>query len=107
MKKEILTQKIINFFKWIWQECTDWKTFVLLLCVVFVMYAPVWGGYLLHAAFWVGVVFCGCFRLFTVLGRPIYAVFSCVHWHNTVYQKSVAAKITKAKLKVLSREFKQ
>lgn len=56
---------------------------------------------------WVGVVFCGCFRLFTVLGRPIYAVFSCVHWHNTVYQKSVAAKITKAKLKVLSREFKQ
>ena len=51
MKKEILTQKIINFFKWIWQECKDWKTFVLLLCVVFVMYAPVWGGYLLHAAF--------------------------------------------------------
>ena len=43
--------KIKNFLKWIWNECKDWHTLILLLCVIIVMYSPVWGGYLLYAAF--------------------------------------------------------
>ena len=51
MKKETIVAKIKNFFKWIWNECKDWRTLILLLCVIIVMYSPVWGGYLLHAIF--------------------------------------------------------
>ena len=50
-KKETMITKIKNFLKWIWNECKDWHTLILLLCVIIVMYSPVWGGYLLHAVF--------------------------------------------------------
>lgn len=43
--------KAVNFCKWIWSECKDWHTLVLLLIVVVIMYTPVWGGYLLHILF--------------------------------------------------------
>ena len=43
--------KTVNFCKWIWSECKDWRTLVLLLIVVVLMYTPVWGGYLLHLIF--------------------------------------------------------
>lgn len=49
MKK--VKEKLINFFHWLWQECKDRNTFILLLIVVVVMYSPVWGGYLLHGVF--------------------------------------------------------
>lgn len=49
MKK--IKDKLINFCKWVWSECKDWHTLVLFLVVVFLMYAPVWGGYLLHILF--------------------------------------------------------
>lgn len=48
---ETMVQKIKKFFQWIWCECKDRRTVVLLLAVVIVMYLPVWGGYLLHAVF--------------------------------------------------------
>jgi|GEM_PF-155469 len=51
MNQKNIKQKIKNFFKWIWQECKDWHTLVLLLCVITVVYSPVWGGYLLDAVF--------------------------------------------------------
>jgi len=46
-----MKQKIKNFFMWIWEECKDWHTIVMLAVVIVVMYSPVWGGYLLHAIF--------------------------------------------------------
>lgn len=48
---EKLKNKFINFCKWIWSECKDWHTLVLLIIVVVLMYTPVWGGYLLHLLF--------------------------------------------------------
>lgn len=48
---EKLKNKFINFCKWIWSECKDWHTLVLLIIVVVLMYTPVWGGYLLHFIF--------------------------------------------------------
>ena len=50
MKKKV-KEKTINLFKWIKEECKDWKTFIVLLCVIAVMYSPVWGGYLLYYIF--------------------------------------------------------
>ena len=51
--------KFINFLKWVWQECKDWRTVVIFIIVVVFMYTPVWGGYLCHAIFgwkWCSVV---------------------------------------------------
>lgn len=53
MKKmfEKIWEKFKNFCKWVWGECKDWRTLVIFFIVVFVMYSPVWGGYLIHALF--------------------------------------------------------
>ncbi len=52
-------EKTIKFLKWIWQECKDWHTVVLLLAVITVVYSPVWLGYILFWVFdwsWAGIV---------------------------------------------------
>lgn len=46
-----LNERIINFIKWIKEQCKDWKTFVILLIVIMIVYFPTWGGYLLYAIF--------------------------------------------------------
>lgn len=58
-----LKVKFIGFCHWIWQECKDVKTFLLLLLVIAAVYSPVWGGYLLHALFgwkWASVMASAC-----------------------------------------------
>ena len=55
--KKILKEKckkIINYLK---NECTDSKTLILFLCVIVVMYMPVWGGYLLYFIFKMKILF--------------------------------------------------
>lgn len=59
----IIKNKVKNFFKWIWNECKDWHTIVILLCVAVVVYFPVWGCYLLYALLgwtWCSVVASAC-----------------------------------------------
>lgn len=46
-----LRKKVVAFFRWIWGECRDWRTVVLLLAVIAVVYSPVWVGYLLKLIF--------------------------------------------------------
>ncbi len=46
-----LKKKLINFLKWIWAECKDWHTLLLLGIVAVVMSAPVWGCYILGFVF--------------------------------------------------------
>ena len=48
---KLLKQKVINFLKWIKKECKDWKTLIVLMCVIIIMYSPVWLGYLLYFIF--------------------------------------------------------
>lgn len=42
-----LWEKVKAFFRWILDECRDWRTVVLLIAVVAAVYSPVWVGYLL------------------------------------------------------------
>ena len=51
MKKKIVKQKAINLWDWLKNECKDWKTLIVLICVIIIMYAPVWLGYLLYFIF--------------------------------------------------------
>lgn len=46
-----IKEKSYNVFNWIKEECKDWKTFLILLCVIIIMYVPVWGGYLMYFIF--------------------------------------------------------
>ena len=48
---KLLKQKFINFLKLIKKECKDWKTLIVLICVIIIMYMPVWLGYLLYFIF--------------------------------------------------------
>ncbi len=79
MKK--LFNKIINtfktFFKWVWKECRDWRTFALLVIVCIVMGLPVWGGYLLALLFhwkWAFVVATAVFAFWWIPGMPFFAL---------------------------------
>lgn len=54
-----LKARLAAFFRWLWGECRDWRTVVLLVAVCAVVYLPVWGGYLLQLLFgwhWAGVM---------------------------------------------------
>ncbi len=60
---EKIKTKVKNFFLWIWQECKDWHTLVLLCVVIAVVYSPVWLGYLLFIIFkwkWCSAVASAC-----------------------------------------------
>ncbi len=48
MKKLIkkILEKTKDFLLWVWEECKDWKTLVLLGIVCVVIGLPVWGGVL-------------------------------------------------------------
>ncbi|MBQ3390686.1 MAG: hypothetical protein IJG57_06430 [Firmicutes bacterium] len=50
-KYESIKAKVIRFGKYVWTECKDWRTLVLLAIVMFVMYTPVWLGYILFHLF--------------------------------------------------------
>ena len=79
MKKLLIRikEKILSFIKWIWAECKDWRTLVLLGIVCLVLGLPVWGGYLLGLlfrwewAFWDATV-AWCFWMLP--GAPYFAL---------------------------------
>ncbi len=51
LKFEELKAKVIKFGKYVWTECKDWRTLVLLGIVMILAYTPVWLGYLLFHLF--------------------------------------------------------
>lgn len=79
MKKLFLKIKktVINFFKWVWSECKDWRTIVLLGFVCLVLGLPVWGGYLLSLIFgweWAFVVASVVWAFWMLPGAPFFAL---------------------------------
>ena len=51
MRNKTVKQKAINLWNWFKKECKDWKTLIVLICVIIIMYSPVWLGYLLYFIF--------------------------------------------------------
>ena len=69
--------KIVNFIKWLWQECKDWRTFVLLVIVCIVVGAPVWISGLLGILFnwaWAWAVFAALLAFWWLPGVPYFAL---------------------------------
>lgn len=68
MKKLVtnIIDKLRQFLSRVWTECRDARTLAIFLVVVFLMYTPTWGGYLMHALFgWkTGSVIASAYTLF-------------------------------------------
>ena len=101
MKKliEKAKKKCIEFFKWIWAECKDWRTLALLGFVSLVLSLPIWLGYLigflfhLEWAFWVSTVLWGFWML---PGAPFFAVaVSITLAIKKIYEKRQEKKAAK------------
>ena len=79
MKKIIkwIWQKSINFCKWVWRECRNWQTLLLLLFVCIFVGAPVWVCGLLGLIFnwaWAWAVFAALLAFWWLPGTPYFAV---------------------------------
>ena len=52
MKKENSNKgKEHKVLEWLKKECKDWRTLLVFICVIVIMYSPVWLGYLLYYIF--------------------------------------------------------
>ncbi len=72
-----IVKKAIDFLKWVWKECKNWHTLVLLGVVCLVLSAPIWVCYALgfifrwEWAFWVAT---GVWGFWMLPGAPFFAL---------------------------------
>ena len=67
----------INFLKWVWSECKNWQTLVLLGVVCLVLSMPIWTFYILGFVFgwdWAFWVATGIWGFWMLPGAPFFAV---------------------------------
>ena len=84
-----LWEKVKAFFRWILDECRDWRTVVLLIAVVAAVYSPVWVGYLLKLIFgwqWAAVM---ATAVLVFWAGPFYPVLSRLRRPDAGNQKMV------------------
>ncbi|MBE6684294.1 MAG: hypothetical protein E7592_01425 [Ruminococcaceae bacterium] len=92
--------KIVNFVKWLWQECKDWRTFILLVIVCIVVGAPVWISGLLGILFnwtWAWAVFAALLAFWWLPGVPYFALCVAVTLAIKRFFEKKTAKKAKAK----------
>lgn len=98
-----MIQKGINFFKWVWRECRNWQTVLLLAFVCLVVGAPVWVCGLLGLIFnwaWAWAVFAALLAFWWLPGMPYFAV--CVS--ITIIIKRVFQKYRRKHPKIVAKE---
>ena len=79
MKKLYLKikNKVVDFFKWVWKECRDWRTILLLGVVCLVLSAPIWVLYLLSILFhwqWAFIAATVIWAFWMLPGAPFFAI---------------------------------
>lgn len=93
--------KIINFIKWLWRECKDWRTFVLLVIVCIVVGAPVWISGLLGILFdwaWAWAVCAALLAFWWLPGVPYFALCVAVTLAiKRFFEKRVEKRLKQAK----------
>jgi len=101
--------KIVNFIKWLWQECKDWRTFVLLAIVCIVVGAPVWISGLLGILFkwtWAWAVFFALLAFWWMPGVPYFALCIAITLAIKRFFEKKTSKKTKAKgIAEIAKEF--
>lgn len=92
--------KIVNFIKWLWRECKDWRTFVLLVIVCIVVGAPVWISGLLGILFnwaWAWAVFAALLAFWWLPGVPYFALCVAITLAIKRFFEKKTAKKAKAR----------
>ena len=72
-----IKDNLIRFCRWLWRECRDVKTLLLLLLVITVAYSPAWGGYFLYELFgwkWASVVASACLAFWAGPFTPFFPI---------------------------------
>ncbi len=67
----------MDFFRWVWKECRDWRTLVLLAVVCIIIGLPVWGGYLIFFLThwkWALIMATACLAFWWIPGVPFFAL---------------------------------
>ena len=91
-----LWNKAIDFLKWVWSECKDWHTLVLLGIVSLVLSFPIWMFYALGFIFgwnWAHVVATVIWGFWMLPGAPFFAVAVSI----TLAIKKIFQKVKKKK----------
>ena len=72
-----IVKKVKDFISWIWSECRDWRTLILLGVVCLAVGFPVWGGYLLYFIThweWALILSTALLAFWWLPGAPYFAV---------------------------------
>ena len=111
-----LIKKLIEFIKWVWKECANFKTILLLAAVCLVIGIPVWGGGLLWLIFdwkWALAMALACLAFWWLPGTPFFVLCITItlalkKWGRTLLNKSIeAGHKGERKLKAKKAKFKK
>ncbi len=74
---KLVITKFIDFLKWVWKECKDWRTLLLLAIVCLTLSLPIWFFYALGFVFqwtWAFVVATAVWGFWMLPGAPFFAL---------------------------------
>ena len=87
-----IINKFISFLKWVWGECKNWRTLLLLGIVSLVLSSPIWVFYILGFVFkwdWAIWVATGVWGFWMLPGAPFFALAISI----TLAIKKIAQKV--------------
>lgn len=111
-----LINKLIEFIKWVWKECRNWQTLLLLGVVCLVIGSPVVIGGTLWFIFrwnWALAMTLGCLAFWWLPGTPFFVLSITVtlaikKWGRQAFNKGVEIhEKNKRKLKAKKTKFKK
>lgn len=102
MKKLVkkIIHTVLSFFKWVWTECKDWRTLVLLGIICLILSAPIWIFGILYFTFhwqWALVAGLAVWGFWMLPGAPFFALAVSI----TLAIKKIFQKVKKGKIKEL------
>ncbi len=96
-----IIRKALDFLRWVWGECRDWRTFLLLAIVCITIGTPVWGGYILFFLFgwkWAFAMATAALAFWWIPGVPFFTVSVTVTLAIKKLAQTLAARAGKKRL---------
>ena len=102
MKKLVkkIIHTVLSFFKWVWTECKDWRTLVLLGIICLILSSPIWIFGILYFTFhweWALVAGLAVWGFWMLPGAPFFALSVSI----TLAIKKIFQKVKRGKIKEL------
>ena len=95
---KLVISKFIDFLKWVWKECRDWRTLLLLGVVCLALSLPIWLFFALGFVFrwtWAFVVATAVWGFWMLPGAPFFALaVSITLGIKKIFEKSQKKRVT-------------